>query len=292
MKTAPKPCEQCQGTEIFIDPTLGHYAQATSCSCVSKPCLTCGDTRFQLEQDPEGREIAMPCPQCGVHQRRIKLYNHARIPKSYAQSQFSRIDRDPNNEKIYQLLTTIIHLSCPSLERPKGLVLMGPPGTGKTHLMVGFAYQCLIHHGISCTFQPFDKLLSELKEGYSTGKSEMEIVAPLLVSEFLVIDDLGKGRNSAWELNILDLLITERYNSNKPIMVTSNYTEEEATTFKERILSREKNEEDRFVADTLRKRVGERIYSRLREMCYFETLVGPDRRVMKFGASVTLDGSS
>ena len=289
----PEPCSKCQGTQIRIDPTAEPYAQATPCpACVPSPCLACGDTRFQLQKDQEGREVAVPCPECEIYKRRIKLYNHARIPKSYAESQFSRTERNEHNEKIYHLLISIINLFHQPREGPKGLVLMGQTGTGKTHLMAGFAYQCLIHQGISCTFQRFDKLLSELREGYSTGKPETEIIAPLLVSDFLVIDDLGKGRNTAWELNVLDMLITERYNNNKAIMVTSNYTENEATTYKERILTKDKNDEERFIFDTLRKRVGERIYSRLREMCYFETLAGPDRRVVKLGASVTLDGSS
>jgi len=47
------------------------------------------------------------------------------------------------------------------------MVIMGPPGTGKTHLMTGFAYQCTISQGISCIFQSFAELLSELRQGYS-----------------------------------------------------------------------------------------------------------------------------
>ena len=94
------------------------------------------------------------------------------------------------------------------------------------------------------------------------------------------------------ELNILDTLITERYNSNNRIMVTSNHTEKEETTIKERLLSKNRGEEERYISDTLRKRVGERIYSRLREMCYFETLTGPDRREMLSEVSRTTEGTT
>ena len=45
----------------------------------------------------------------------------------------------------------------------------------------------------------------------------------------------------------------------------------------ERVLSKDRSEEEQFLSDTIRKRVGERIYSRLREMCYFEELNGPDQ---------------
>ena len=144
--------------------------------------------------------------------------------------------------------------------------------------MAGFAYECTILNGVSCMFQFFKSLLSELKDGYSSGKSEAEIIAPHLEADFLIIDDLGSGRNTAWELAILDMLISERYNSNKPIMITTNYTESEETTFAERILSKDKSEEDRYVRETLRKRVGERIFSRLKEMCGFVYIGGHDRR--------------
>ncbi len=299
------PCRYCHGTYIVTDPISGKYVQAELCQCFPSPCLVCLDTRFQLELDTLGREVAVACPECEVRKRHVKLYNRARIPKNYAQSQLLRSDRNKSNSHIFSLLTTITrnyrknkkpsrHFSqaSDSGAAPRGLVLMGTPGTGKTHLMAGFAYQCTITHGISCVFHPFDKLLSELKEGYSTGKSEMEIIAPLLSADFLIIDDLGKGRNTEWELNILDTLITERYNSNTPIMVTSNHTESEKTTIKERLRTKDKSEEDKFITDTLHKRVGERIYSRLREMCYFETLAGPDRREMKSGASLTTEETS
>ena len=61
-------------------------------------------------------------------------------------------------------------------------------------------------------------------------------------------------------------------------MATTNFTEQEETTLKERSLVGDKADKDHYISYTIRKRVGERIYSRLQEMCYFENLSGPDRR--------------
>ena len=124
----------------------------------------------------------------------------------------------------------------------------------------------------------FSELLSELRQGYSDGKSDVEIIEPHLRADLLIIDDLGKGRNTDWELSILDTLISERYNRNQLIMATTNFTEQEETTLKERSLAGDKADKEHYISDTIRKRVGERIYSRLQEMCYFENLSGPDRR--------------
>ena len=108
----------------------------------------------------------------------------------------------------------------------------------------------------------------------------MEIIEPHLQTDILIIDDMGKGRNSDWELSILDMLISERYNRNQIIMITTNFTETEENTLKEKIRNREKTENEQFIVETIHTRIGDRIHSRLKEMCYFENLLGQDRRII------------
>jgi DNA replication protein DnaC len=289
VKSAPD-CLRCNGTRIFISVRpRERYAHARLCDCVAMPCKTCKNTRFIVEQDSYQRDVAIVCPDCEQIKQRVQLYNNARIPRRYLNSRLSEQDRDAENEMVFDLLGSIFRLLPQRLsnrnlletdsEDLKGMVLMGPPGTGKTHLMTGFAYQCTISHGISCIFQSFAELLSELRQGYSDGKSDMEIIDPHLQTDILIIDDMGKGRNSDWELSILDMLISERYNRNQIIMVSTNFTESEENTLKEKIRNREKTESEIYIADTIRGRVGERIHSRLKEMCYFENLLGQDRRI-------------
>lgn len=282
-------CNNCWDTYIFIEASPLHdHAYAKTCSCMKQPCGVCGGTKFTFSRDSRGREIATNCPVCELHKRRLNLYNNAKIPKLYHNCILAG-DRDKENQMAYMALISKykdlkrkIEIkqvdNSPNSKFPEGLVLMGPPGTGKTHLMAGFVYQCTIHIGLSCLFQGFSDLLHELKNGYSQGKSDIEIIEPLLKTEVLIIDDLGKGKNSEWENNILDTLISERYNAKKLIMITTNYTEDENSTLKERILTKNKMEEERFIADTIQKRVGSRIYSRLKEMCEFFPLLGADRR--------------
>ena len=102
----------------------------------------------------------------------------------------------------------------------------------------------------------FSELLSELRQGYSDGKSDVEIIEPHLRADLLIIDDLGKGRNTDWELSILDTLISERYNRNQLIMATTNFTEQEETTLKERSLAGDKADKEHYISDTIRKKGG------------------------------------
>ena len=283
---------RCKDTKVNISVRpRKRYTHARLCECVSIPCKTCKGTGYIMEQDSFQRDVALVCPDCEQVKHRVDLYNNTRIPRRYWNSQLSNEDQDDENEIVFDLLLSILRLLPQRLsnqnvlrnedEDLKGMVIMGPPGTGKTHLMTGFAYQCTINQGISCIFQSFAELLSELRKGYSDGKSDIEIIEPHLQTDILIIDDLGKGRNSDWELGILDMLISERYNRNQMIMVTTNFTESEEDTLKEQVRNREKAETEHFITDTIRKRVGERIHSRLKEMCYFENLMGKDRRISK-----------
>ena len=282
-------CLRCGDSHIFLSVRpRERYAQAQLCDCISDPCKTCKGTGFFFTREKNQKEIAVICPDCEQLKQRVKLYNNARIPRRYLNSRLLSFVRDEQNHLVFVLLVSIFRLLPQRLNNQnpfqddsddlKGMVLMGPPGTGKTHLMAGFAYQCTVRN-ISCIFQSFAELLSELRQGYSDGKSDIEIIEPHLQTDVLIIDDMGKGRNTDWELGILDMLISERYNRNQIIMVTTNYTEDENSTIKEQIRTRDKSETEQFFADTISRRVGERIHSRLKEMCYFENLFGDDRRL-------------
>ncbi len=291
VKTLPD-CMRCKDSRVNISVRpRKRYAHARLCECMSSPCKTCKGTGYIMEHDSFQRDVALVCPECEQVKQRVDLYNNARIPRRYWNSRLDGDDQDGENGIVFDLLLSIFRLLPQRLsnqnilqtedEDLKGMVIMGSPGTGKTHLMTGFAYQCTINQGISCIFQSFAELLSELRQGYSEGKSDIEIIDPHLHTDILIIDDLGKGRNSDWELGILDMLISERYNRNQMIMVTTNFTESEENTLKEQVRNREKSETEYFISDTIRKRVGERIYSRLKEMCYFENLIGKDRRIIE-----------
>ena len=94
----------------------------------------------------------------------------------------------------------------------------------------------------------------------------------------LVIDELAKGRNTDWELTILDHFISTRYNDDDKVTIVT-------TNFKDK-LDNETGQEDykkgglssASTRYNLEEKIGPRIFSRLMEMCKKVYLQGKDFR--------------
>ena len=89
--------------------------------------------------------------------------------------------------------------------------------------MIGAIKLLIFNHGLRVRFVEFSRLLSSLRDGYSRGLSDSQMLDELVTIPILAIDELGKGRVSDWELTIIDELISRRYNAMKPIIGTTNY---------------------------------------------------------------------
>jgi len=152
-----------------------------------------------------------------------------------------------------------------------GLVLWGDVGRGKTHLLVAMLRELIFQHGVTARFAEFSHLLSDIKAGFDRKEAISSLLDPLVTVDVLAIDELGKGRNTEFELQIIDELISRRYNASRTILATTNYPPGP---------SQGRGTGD-LVAESLPAlvdRVGDRVYSRLTEICDFCQLRGEDYR--------------
>ena len=271
---AMESCSLCQGLGVVFSPRVS-VAEAAVCEC-ARHCTICRDTGYLFERDAQGREQAQKC-QCERRRVCVRLYNEAKVPGKYYDALLSSRYQDRNNQDAFHTFKMLAKEFHPG---HKGIVLMGPAGVGKTWLIAAFIRELIFTHGTPMLFRDFFHLLSDLKSGYSRDIPESDLIDPLVGVEVLVIDELGKGRNTPWEQNILDVIISQRYNARKTTIFTTNYTVDRKKTLIEKHRPRELAEGDSFkeVKDTLVDRVGTRIYSRLKEMCDFIPIAGPDRR--------------
>lgn len=106
-----------------------------------------------------------------------------------------------------------------------GLYIEGTFGTGKTHIAAAIAIQ-LMEQGHQVIFQTADDLLRGIKVTFDeTGSKEQEAIDRLKNCELLVIDDIGKEQATDWSTAQLYAIINDRYESQKPLIITTNFNE-------------------------------------------------------------------
>lgn len=71
------------------------------------------------------------------------------------------------------------------------------------------------------------KLFGIIKKSYNNEieENESKIISEFINCDVLIIDDLGKEKPSEWVLEKLYYIINERYEHSKPIIITTNFNE-------------------------------------------------------------------
>lgn len=221
---------------------------------------------------------------CQVRARGGAMIAAARIPKRYEHCELSNFEFEGPHAHLARARMA----ACRFVEEypvdKTGLLLVGNAGSGKTHLSVGIAKALIREKGIECVFYDYADLLKQIQDSYnpSVQATELGLLRPVFETEVLVLDDLGSVRPTEWRWDTVRLIINTRYNDALTTIVTTNFADEPAEKLSDE--PNEKHSEDfatgRAAArkDTLGDRIGERMRSRLHEMCRIVKMDGPDFR--------------
>jgi DNA replication protein DnaC len=106
-----------------------------------------------------------------------------------------------------------------------GVFIHGDAGTGKSHLAESAVAE-LVGRGHAAIFRTARTLMLEIRSAFApdAATSELAILQPYLRAQYLVIDDIGQGRITAFVADALFTLIDHRNRLHLPTLVTSNYS--------------------------------------------------------------------
>jgi DNA replication protein DnaC len=122
----------------------------------------------------------------------------------------------------------------------KSAILIGRPGTGKTHLACAVA-RAVADRGFSARYTTVSGAIRRIKDSWrkESEESEVTVINDYGGCDLLVLDEVGVQNGSQFESNILFDLLNRRYEHMLPTVLVSNLPIAEVTTLLgERVIDR------------------------------------------------------
>jgi DNA replication protein DnaC len=244
-------------------------------------CPLCEGTGWKTLSSKTASERRVTRCDCRLRVRNENLLAAARVPNRYEHCELSNFEFEgpyialaPARMAAYRFVE----------EYPvdkTGLLLIGTIGAGKTHLAVGIIKELTRCKGTACLFYDYRELLKQIQNSYNdtVKTTELEVLRPVFEAEVLVLDELGAVKPTEWVWDTVSLILNTRYNDARTTIITTNYRN---------LVERERPVNVRSTSpeaakyasekETLGDRIGDRMRSRLHEMCRIVTLEGRDYR--------------
>lgn len=246
-------------------------------------CIICGGNGMLIIERPDGSRAAQDCT-CRIERRVARMIASTKIPRRYEHCSLDSFETDfpaaTRSLKQAHLSARKFVESYPLETRGTGLLLTGSIGVGKTHLAVGILQALVAERGATGLFYDYRELLKQVQNSYNrqVQATELEILAPVFEAEVLVLDELGASKPTDWVWDTVAHILNTRYNDRRTTIITTNYANIPPAGIGN-------SNDDSYIAarhasreETLGDRIGERMRSRLQEMCVLIEMRGDDLR--------------
>ncbi len=192
-----------------------------------------------------GREFKSGCPECQriISEQReaseqlqkayeartvlVRKLGAALIPKRFADKTLSQYRAESKEQmRALAICKRYVEVFSEIQETGRCLMLLGKPGTGKTHLGAAIANDLMHNTAASAVYRTVGAVLQSIRATYdrSSERTAAEILASLIEPDLLVLDEVGvsKEQPSDFELTTLFAIINGRYEQVRPTVVISN----------------------------------------------------------------------
>lgn len=184
-------------------------------------CPKCAEIR-QAEQDKADRE-ALSAKLAA--DRLARKLGSSLIPKRFQERDFDgyRVET-PGQRRALDTCREYAENFDANYAAGRCLLLLGKPGTGKTHLAAAIAGHVMRLGGATAVYRTVSGLLQYVKGSYDrdSGYSEAQAFLSLVEPDLLILDEIGATKPTEYEQATVFAVINGRYEEQLPTVIVSN----------------------------------------------------------------------
>ena len=219
-----------------------------------------------LEEFKDGDKVFTRKCDCRAVDTLLSKCSKANIPSRFAGAELGGFYPDktnPSQERAKRVVEEFIN-NYPAVE--KGLLLHGPTGVGKTHMLCIIAAELMKKDDkMDVYYIDWNDLVREMRSGEGHETRDFaginKLVIKMVEADLLLFDELAASKISPWVYDYIYYLLNRRYNSSRMTVAATNFFDR-----------------NRDGGDILADRIGQRIRSRLYEMTNSLEIWGTDFR--------------
>lgn len=173
-------------------------------------CPRCGGW-----EHPEWIRRYTICQRCHEHRETVqRLFAASGLPARAWGFRFARLDRAKAHPAGLRAAGDWAY-------GPRGLMLWGDNGVGKTVLAMAMALRQILEFRRGLKWWNVPRLLLDIRAGIGRGGAK-DVIDAALTTPLLFLDDFGAEHPTSWALETLFVVVDGRLQARLPIVITSN----------------------------------------------------------------------
>ena len=198
-------------------------------------CPKCED-RGYIFKIQDGYEVAVPCS-CLEKRQSIEKLALSNLTEVFRQKTINSFNADKEwqikaKNEVLRYINDFL-----KKETNASLILVGNPGSGKTHLGIGTMLE-LIDNNVGCVYKEYITMLTDLKQTSMDETDYIRTLEKYINPRVLFLDDFLKGQPTEADRKYIYKVINTRYLKGKPMIISTEKSIKEILMFDEAVGSR------------------------------------------------------